>query len=260
MKKALSSLSSWFNSNDLTPHPSKTVLNIHGKNVSDFQVTLDGHKISEDETLGHPLLGVQIAKNLSWKHHFEHVIDKVKSSVNCLSRSRKYLDLQARLNFFYSFISSKISYCLPVWGHEGIKSSDLQKLYKKAIRLVKNKKGAVHTSKMCKDLSILPLNDLYEQSLWSTAHKYLTDGEHDSLFCTRGRNADKNQMRVPLVTQKRQAIHEIVRAWNSLPNALLEYQRNSKKEFSRVGKKYLLSKIGSVDCYNSRCFECKNSA
>ena len=253
----MSSVASWFASNGLTLHPSKTVLNVHGKSASDFQVTLNGHNLKEEELIAHPLLGVQIAKNLCWKEHINHVIDKVKSSVNCLSRSRKYLTLKARLSFFYSFISSHFTYCLPIWGHEGVKNSDLQKLYKKAIRLVKNKRGAIHTSKMCKELNILPLDDLYEHSLWCAAQRYFFSGEYEHLFCQRGRNASQNKMKVPLVTNKRQAIHELARAWNSVPEQLGEHLRSLPKVFSKQGKKYLLSNIGPLDCYNPGCFECK---
>ena len=259
VKRSLSSLTAWFDSNGLTLHPSKTVMNIHGKTAPDFQVSLNGHALKEREDTGHALLGVQISKNLCWKSQIDHVIDKIKSSVNCLSRSRKYLSLQGRLNFFYSFIHSQLTYCLPIWGCEGVKNPDLQKLYKKAIRLVKNKKGAVHTSKMCKELNILPLADLYEHSLWCVAHKYFNSGEYETLFCTRGRNASKNQMKVPLVSSKRQAIHELARAWNSIPKELTEHFRSPFKVFSKQGKKYLLSQIGGLDCTNPRCFECQKS-
>ena len=258
VNKTLSAVTSWFNSNGLTLHPSKTVINVHGKSANNFQVSLNGYNLKEEEDIGHPLLGVQISKNLNWKTHINQVIDKVKSCVNCLSRSRNYLVLAGRLSFFYSFIYAQYSYCLPIWGLDGIKNSDLQKMYKKAIRLVKNKKGAVHTSKMCKELNILPLDALYEHSLWCLAHRYFNSGEYESLFCTRGRNAAKNQMKTPKVSKDRQAIHEIARAWNSLPKELMEHINSPLKVFSKEGKKYLLSQIGKVECSNPSCFECKN--
>ena len=257
VQQSLNSLSDWFKRNGLTLHPSKTVLNIHGKIDPSFEVNLNGHSLRESEEPSTPLLGVQISKNLCWKSHIEYVIEKLKSAVNCLSRSRPYLDLNGRLSFFHSFIVSTLKYCLPIWGYEGIKNSDIHKLYKKSIRLVKNKRGAIHTSPMCKELGILPLSDLYEHSLWCCAQKYLNDVDYEHLFCTRSRSADQNKMKTPLVCGKRQSMHEMARAWNSLPENLKEYVHNSPKQFSKVAKGHLISKIPNTVCTNSQCFECK---
>ena len=69
----------------------------------------------------------------------ESVIRKVTGSIACLFRCRQYLSLSARKDFFYAFINSQVSYCLPIWGREGCSNPILKKLYKRAIRLVNNK-------------------------------------------------------------------------------------------------------------------------
>ncbi len=76
-------------------------------------------------------------QHLTWKLHVEHVINQISPYVNVLSKIRYYLDKKTLMNFYYAYINSRITYCLPVWQGMGNELKSLiQRAQNKAIKYI----------------------------------------------------------------------------------------------------------------------------
>jgi hypothetical protein len=160
-------LSTWFSANKLSLNANKTKFILFGNrhlSVHDqalLQINIDGVVIERVEFI--KFLGVFIDAKLNWHKHILETSKKVSCGVMILNKTKDFLPLSVRMNLYYAFIYSHLSYCNIVWGFASPSTLNcLFMLQKKAVRLVSKSSYRDHTNPLFRSLSLLKLFDIYK--------------------------------------------------------------------------------------------------
>ena len=79
-----------------------------------------------------------------------------------LCKARRYLNLETLKTFYYAFLFPHLYYCIEVWGNTFIVHIDpLEKMIKRALRLISGSNRRAHTAPLFENLEILTLRKLY---------------------------------------------------------------------------------------------------
>ena len=242
----LEKIHSWCLSNRLTINTSKTeILYVSNRNLGENtdQVSLGNQRLEKSKNC--KFLGVTIDEKLNFKDHILSVIGKISITVGLLYKFRNSLNLDAKLNFYYSLIYPLINYNIIVWG--GTYSTHLQNLInlqKRSIRIISNAPYDAHTDPLFYRLKILKLKDLFLYNLCVYMFKKVEGGSivrrHE--LNTRYRNLVVPQYHRLTSTQKAVS-YTGPSAWNSLPETLktIENLSNFKKKL----KTYFINQYNS---------------
>eukprot|EP00745_Piridium_sociabile_P033008 TRINITY_DN5647_c0_g1_i9.p1 TRINITY_DN5647_c0_g1~~TRINITY_DN5647_c0_g1_i9.p1 ORF type:complete len:921 (+),score=13.12 TRINITY_DN5647_c0_g1_i9:226-2988(+) len=110
-----------------------------------------------DEVDNHKVLGVTIDNNLSWSPHIDVLSKRVSQKVFQLSKIKKFLDVNARKQFYHSYIQSYIDYASTLYDLCSANSlKPLIRVHKRALKVVLLKSSSL-TSRDYISLDILPL-------------------------------------------------------------------------------------------------------
>ena len=111
-------------------------------------------------------LGILIDKNLSWKHHIDHIIIKVRRTVGLIAKLRHFLTTHTLLNIYQALIVPYLTYGLTVWGQACKSYPDkLLKLQKRALRSIYFSDHNEHALHLFVHAHILPLKFVYNESI-----------------------------------------------------------------------------------------------
>jgi hypothetical protein len=92
-------------------------------------------------------LGIFINENISWKHHIDHVCNKISKSIGINSGSRFVLSTRTKLSVYYTLIYPYISYCNTVWSSTYATSLNrIWLLQKRAVRVMTNSEYRAHSA------------------------------------------------------------------------------------------------------------------
>ena len=78
------------------------------------RVTISNHVIERQEFI--KFLGVLLDENLNWKEHIKYIENKIAKNLGLLYKARPFLDRNALLALYYSYIQTYISYANIAWG------------------------------------------------------------------------------------------------------------------------------------------------
>ena len=111
-------------------------------------------------------LGILIDKNLSWKHHIDHIIIKVSRTIGLITKLRHFLPTHTLLNLYQALIAPYLTYGLTVWV-QACKSylDKLLKLQKRTLRFIYFSDHNEHAIPLFVDAHILPLKFVYYESI-----------------------------------------------------------------------------------------------
>ena len=104
-------------------------------------------------------LGVILDEHLSWNHHINTVVSKLKRANNLIAISRHHTPPNVLKQIYYAQFHSNLVYCCQVWGQYLNMSSQIAILQKKAIRLMSWSSKFTHSSPLFKSHSILNIVD-----------------------------------------------------------------------------------------------------
>ena len=111
-------------------------------------------------------LGILIEKNLSWKHHIEHIIINVSRTVGLIAKLRHFLPTHTLLNIYQALIAPYLTYGLTVWGQACESYLDkLLKLQKRAHRFIYFSDHNEHAIPLFDNAHILTLKFVHYESL-----------------------------------------------------------------------------------------------
>ena len=83
------------------------------------------------------ILGVFVDKNLNWTDHIKHLTKKINASIWLLSKIKKYLSQEHRIQFYKSYIQPHIDFCSIVWGSSSESNKcKIFKLQKRACKVI----------------------------------------------------------------------------------------------------------------------------
>jgi ribonucleases P/MRP protein subunit RPP40 len=134
MKSDLENLFSFLNSLDLSMSTEKTKFIIFNKHHKSFDhIILKGEKVERVSEFKY--LGIWIDQKLSWNKHVNEICSKISPFIGLISRIRYFTSKKNLMDIYYSFIHSRLTYCLPVWCSTN--KNNLQKLQVKQNKVLK---------------------------------------------------------------------------------------------------------------------------
>ena len=128
----------WFAWNGMQTNPDKFQAIIFGmKGDMTDCFSIQGHDVKCSDTV--KLLGINIDRKLVFDKHVSSICAKASHQINAIMRLSNKLDTEVKVQMFFSFIKSTISYCPVVWmfcGNKHIRK--LEKLQYRALKFVYN--------------------------------------------------------------------------------------------------------------------------
>ena len=76
--------------------------------------TISNHVIEKQEFI--KFLGVLLDENLNWKEHIKCIENKIAKNLGLLYKARAFLERNALLAPYYSYIQTYINYAKIAWG------------------------------------------------------------------------------------------------------------------------------------------------
>ena len=124
-------------------------------------------------------LGILIDKNLSWKHHIDHIIIKVSRTVRSIAKLRHFPPTHTLLNIYQALIAPYLTYGLTAWG-QACKSylEKLLKLQKWALRFIYFSDHNEHAIPLFVDAHILPPKFVHYESIANWCLTFETEQLH----------------------------------------------------------------------------------
>ena len=78
------------------------------------KLTISNHVIERQEFI--KFLGVLLDENLYWKEHIKYTENKIAKNLGFLYQARPFLETNALLALYYSYIQTHINYSNIAWG------------------------------------------------------------------------------------------------------------------------------------------------
>ena len=78
------------------------------------KLTISNHVIERQEFI--KFLGVLLDENLNWKEHIKYTENKIAKNLGLLYKARPFLERNALLALYYSYIQTYINYANIAWG------------------------------------------------------------------------------------------------------------------------------------------------
>ena len=154
----LSKIIEWLNINKLSLNKDKSkymIFHMHKKEIPSFSLKLGNTNIKKVDDFNY--LGLTVDTNLNWKKHTEKVANRCSKKIGVLNRLKYVLPLCIKTMLYNTLILPHITYGIMVWGYQ---RNRLNKIQKKAIRIITSNKYNSHTEPLFKQLNMLKLEDL----------------------------------------------------------------------------------------------------
>ena len=139
----------WLKLNKLTLNTTKTksmVFHRKQKQIEPLHFSIDREVIENVSTFN--FLGITLDESLTWKNHIDLIkINKISKTIDVFYRLTKTFPEKILVTLYNSLIASHLNYGILEWG---IVATRLEKIQKKAIRLITNSKYNAHTNPLFK--------------------------------------------------------------------------------------------------------------
>ena len=105
--------------------------------------------------------------------HIQHIKLKISRGLGVLCKARKVLNSATLITLYYTFIYPYISYCIEIWSSAAIiHIASVDKLQKRAMRIIKSVPYKHHTAPIFEELSVLTISNVYMYSVIIMMYKY----------------------------------------------------------------------------------------
>jgi len=264
----LNKINNWLKLNKLSLNTEKTKAMVF--HMPQRVITIPKININETEIEfvdKFDFLGIIIDKSLNWKEHITKISHKISKTVAVMNKLKHFLPKFVLLTIYNSLVMPHLIYGINVWGSQYKK---LEKLQKRAVRVVMNSSYNAHTEPLFKELNLLKLPDLCALHDLKFCYKYVNSSlpvYFTSLFL---RNSDNhsfqtrhsNNFQIPSVRHsfaKNNIRYRIAVAYNNCPNCVKEkIYSHSITGFSSYLKKYILNTY-NTHCNIPHCFICNRN-
>ena len=263
----LDKVSNWLKLNKLSLNSSKTkalIFHTIQRNVTYPNIVVNSSPVEFVESFNY--LGIEIDKHLSWKPHIHKISKKMSKVVGVMSRMKNILPVRVLLTLYNTLFLPYLNYGVLCWKS---KLSDLEKLQKKAVRIIINAKYNAHTEPIFKRLKLLKLEHLCSLQELKFCFKlengilpaYFKNGlfiRNESIhehFTRAG-----NDYRIPRMKHefaKHSIKYVITQAFNECPISLKnKFRTLTLRDFTKEVKIQILEKY-SYDCRIRHCPICQ---
>ena len=205
-------------------------------------------------------LGILIDKNLSWKHHIDHITIKVSRIVGLIAKLRHFIPTHTLLNIYRALISPYLTYGLTAWG-QACKSylEKILKLQKRVLRFIYFSDRNEHAIPLFIDANILPLQFSYYESIAklmfdirhriapSNIRELFEDISNIHSYNTRSSVSKNFYTKSSRLSALANSFSRIgAKVWNEMPLIIRNLSKNS---FKRKIKQTLFNILGLQDSY-----------
>ena len=264
----LEKVQNWLQSNKLSMNISKTKFMLFHSPKK--QVVTPALKINDqpiESVDNFVYLGISINKNLSWKIQTDKIARKISKIICVLSKLKNTIPTFILKTIYNSLISCHLNYGILVWGQS---LGPLEKLQKRAIRLLTNSKYNAHTNPLFKSMKILKIEDMRRIQELVFFYKFSKNmlpvyfkTEYIRFLESNYTNRHRFSLLFPRFRHEyfRQNLrYSIVNTINNAPITYLEkVHTHSLKGFRNYIKNDIISKYPEV-CLIPNCYICRNSS
>ena len=175
----------WFKSNRLSLNTSKTHFQIYSRmDINDIDIQLNSCKILRQKSIKY--LGVVVEENLKFEKHVANVSSVISRNIGVMGRSKSVLTSRELLLLYNSLVLPHLNYCAAVWGSNyPTRLGKLEKLQKRAIRIIDNKPYFYPTNNLFIKYSILKFPDIVKQQNIMILLAYLNPRPDSAFSITR---------------------------------------------------------------------------
>ena len=158
----LDNIQEWLNINRLSLNAQKTkfmIFHNYQHDVNHFipEIRINGQLVEQVTEFN--FLGLTIDEHLNWKIHIQKISHKVSKSIGVLKRLKKFLPHTVLRILYNALILPHFQFSIVAWGFN---PGRLNKLQKRAIRVITNSKYNAHVEPLLKMLNLLRLTDIFK--------------------------------------------------------------------------------------------------
>ncbi len=164
----LDKVNTWLKVNKLTLNVEKTKCMQFHKRKDVTNINLSINNTSIEQVKHFTFLGITLDENLTWKHHTDMITTKLSKIIGILHRLKYIYPKQILLTIYNSLFVPHINYGSLVWGTT---ITRLNKLQKKAIRIITHSNYLAHTEPLLKQLNLLNVGDMFALNVLKFLHK-----------------------------------------------------------------------------------------
>ena len=268
----LNTANKWFRNNKLSLNISKTVIIKYNNNNTD-DIIFNGQKITQinsnnisPDTKSFKFLGFLIDQNLDFQTHTNQIIKKLNSAIYMINKVKNFLPQKQKIMLYDALFKSHMEYGINIWTTNKKATERIEKLQKKAIKLIDGGNMKKHTEPLFKKLKILQLNDLIKYHYIITAFTIIHNKAPKQVIRCFERevphpilNLRRNlqNFKRPDVNNKKSIFKYILpKIWNEQPDYKKEI--TSKNRLKNQFKRETLNRYnGNPICNINNCYICK---
>ena len=142
----------------------------HPKIITNFSITINNSTIEQIDHFN--FLGLILDQNITWNPHVDKVFIKISRVTGLLRKLQHCFPKHILITIYNSLIHSHLMYGLLVWGFQSMR---VEKLQKKAIRVLTNRPYIFHTTPIFKELKLPKITDLYHVQLYKLHYKNINN-------------------------------------------------------------------------------------
>jgi hypothetical protein len=144
------------------------------------------------DSRSYKLLGILFDEHLSFDYHVNHLTRKLSKSMFCIRMAKNNLNPSGLRSLYFALVHSHLSYC-PIILNCLSKTNlnRLEKVQKKAIRIITNSKYNAHTAPLFIEKGILPIDKIIKMAKLSFMHSIYYDYAPRSFEQVWTRNIDR---------------------------------------------------------------------
>ena len=114
-------------------------------------------------------LGLAVDEQPSWSPHIQKISNKISRTLGIMNRLKQFLPENILRLIYNSLVLPYFQYSILTWG---FKIGRLEKLQKRAVRIITNSSYNAHTDPPFKKLSLLKVKDLFRLNVLKLYYKF----------------------------------------------------------------------------------------
>lgn len=161
IKKALTDIIAWLDSNNLQINLSKTkLIQFQTYKSKHLDIQIKHNDTTIEEVKSTKFLGLTIDCHCNWKDHVDNLRSKLDRFVYVLYRIRNVVSEAAALSAYHGYVSSQLKYGLILWGNS-VDADVIFKAQKKCIRAITGAGFSDHCKPLFQKKNILTVPSMY---------------------------------------------------------------------------------------------------
>ena len=265
----LDKIHEWLQINKLSLNVKKTkfmIFHHRQKDISRFSpvIKINGQVIEKVSDFN--FLGLIIDENLSWDAHIQKTSNEISRSIGIMCRLKRFLPLEILRLIYNSLILPHLQYGIMAWG---TKSGRLEKLQKRALRIICNSKYNAHTEPLFKKLNLLKLSDIFKTRQARFYYRYINNEVpvyFRNIFSTNSdfhshdtRSANEIRLTRTKTMHADRGIRILIpKTVSQLPeNVTAKFSTHSYNGFSRYLNRHIIDSY-QYACNLANCYICQN--